>query len=260
MRVMRQRLKGPKECKAVSAIDRAATTSRCCCCCCCCCCCHRLNQLRQVTLPVRRWNRELQAMSPPSLARCLSASDAAIARLQQLADIGAANSRALPPLNKILTMPSEWWEVRFAELAAAKEQIAERRATAAAAAAAGLGAAAGSGGSSADSWDEAADAALSTAQVAQMSAARALSRVRSKAASPAGAGTAARSTRSFEDEEITGRESDGLLGGDAAWKSSLQNAILGAAAELGKPYLVPGQQQQQQGRKVDSSSSSRRRR
>jgi hypothetical protein len=203
-----------------------------------------------VTLPVRRWNRELQAMSPPSLARCLSASDAAIARLQQLVDIGAANSRTLPPLNKILTMPSEWWEVRIAEVAAAKEQMAERRATAAAAAAAG------SAGGSADSWDEAPGAGSSVAQVAQVSAARALSQVRSQAASPTSAGAAVSSSQSFEDEEVMGRESDGLLGGDAAWKSSLQNAILGAAAELGKPWFSAkaaaaagqkgGRQQQQQ--------------
>lgn len=207
-------------------------------------------------------------MSPPALARCLTASDANISRLQQLSDIGAANSRRLPSINKILSMPAQYFEVLFAELATVKERAAERRAMATAAAlqdvsssgdgddvppyTADLEPAAQHASGKYGQWEGEGGAALTSAQLAQQSAARALSILRSKAASPAGAplrGTS--STHSSEEDEIMEKEEDGLLGGDAGWKSSLQNAILGAAAELGKPWLGlkgadKGQQQQQQ--------------
>lgn len=187
-------------------------------------------------------------------------------RLQQLADIGAASSRRLPAINILLTMPAQYWEGLYAEVAAAKEQSAERRLAAAAAAAhdaagaagqqeataaaAGAAAAAGQevtrgglGGhrSAAAAGDGA--PALTSMQAMQRSAARALSRLRGRAASPAGAVVGSRSVHSSGEEEEEAEEVEagsmagkGLLGGDAVWKSSLQDAILGTAAELGRPW------------------------
>lgn len=196
---------------------------------------------------------------------CCSVGSLPSCRLQQLADIGATSSRRLPAVNILLTMPAQYWEGLYTEVAAAKEQSAERRLAAAAAAAhdaagaagqqeaaaaaaagrevtrGGLGghrsmaAAAGDGAS-----------ALTSMQAMQRSAARALSRLRGRAASPAGAAVGSRGVRSSGEEEeeaeeemeagSTAGKTQGLLGGDAVWKSSLQDAILGAAAELGRPW------------------------
>ncbi|KAF6256152.1 hypothetical protein COO60DRAFT_1640988 [Scenedesmus sp. NREL 46B-D3] len=74
----------------------------------------RLARLQSLTAASWRWHRQLQALSPSALARCLTCADAALDRLQLLADVGAAGSARLPAVNFILTMP----EAHFADMLA----------------------------------------------------------------------------------------------------------------------------------------------
>jgi hypothetical protein len=206
-------------------------------------------------------------MSPPALARCLSASDAHIARLQQLSDIGAGNLRTLPPLNKLLTMPAGWWEMLYADVAAAKERAAENLAMAVAAAAAaaeergGHGTLAAAGGTALGGVGDRTHIAppgATVAQVAARAAARAaLSRVRGKTASLAGVSVSSHSRSDTDNEAddaddtvLVGEavaavgsrggaarrsgqaEGKGVLGGDVSWKASLATALAGAAADV----------------------------
>lgn len=178
-------------------------------------------------------------MSPSALARCLSCSDSAINRLQQLVDVGAAGAAGLPPINKILTQPAVWWDRSFVAIAAAREKAAEEVA-AEAAAAAEIGLPGQLEG------DKTEVDAPSAAQIAARTAARAaLAKVRSSSAAEVKGVPAVSSTQSMEDEGIMETESQGVLGGDASWRVSLTSALLGAATDIRERWLGQGQGQQQ---------------
>lgn len=204
--------------------------------------------MQQLAAPVRRWNRELQAMSPPTLARCLSCSDVTIGRLQQLVDIGAGGSARLPPINKILTQPTPWWEASFAAVAAAKEKAAEQHAADVASDAeeAEVGVTVGA-------EHHTAEVRGSSLGGTQAAARAALTKVRTTTGSAlaqqwqgGGAGSVS-STQSVEDEERG--ESEGLLAADASWRSSLTDALLGAASDIQARWL------QKPAKAADGSSS-----
>lgn len=181
-------------------------------------------------------------MSPSALARCLSCSDSAINRLQQLVDVGAAGSAGLPPINKILTQPAVWWDRSFVAIAAAREKAAEEVAAEAAAAAEIRQRLPGQ-----LEGDQTEADALSAAQIAARTAARAaLAKVRSSSAAEVKGVPAVSSTQSMEDEGIMETESQGVLGGDASWRVSLTSALLGAATDIRDRWLGQGQGQGEQ--------------
>lgn len=229
----------------------------------------RLDRLQQLAMPVRRWNRELLAMSPPALARCISASDAAIARLQALSDIGSANSRRLPPINKILTMPAQYWAVLSAEVAAARGRAADNWADTAAAAGGGAAAAAAAGS---EEEEEGVGVVAGRGTTRAQAAARAAANTAARGASalaegrsvaPAAAAPTASSSQSLEEGDgIMESEAAGLLGGDASWRSSLTTAILGAAADMKAQWLGSKGEEggEEAGKEAAATGSSRYRR
>lgn len=77
----------------------------------------RLQRLQHLTSVSRRWQRELQALSPTLLARCLACSDATVERLALLTDVGAAGASRLPPVHLVLTMPENYFQEMLADLA-----------------------------------------------------------------------------------------------------------------------------------------------
>eukprot|EP00775_Hariotina_reticulata_P010173 gene10173-10333_t len=77
----------------------------------------RLERLQELTSASRRWRQQLQEMSPATLARCLTCTDDAVNRLAVLADVGAAGSPRVPPIQFILTKPAAYFDDMLADLA-----------------------------------------------------------------------------------------------------------------------------------------------
>ncbi|EFJ46017.1 hypothetical protein VOLCADRAFT_118273 [Volvox carteri f. nagariensis] len=74
----------------------------------------RWSELRRLTDQVPLWRQQLAAMSPPSLGRCLVASDTALGRLQVVVDRGLVHDPELSSFKKVLTMSTSKFEAALA--------------------------------------------------------------------------------------------------------------------------------------------------
>ncbi|GAX79986.1 hypothetical protein CEUSTIGMA_g7425.t1 [Chlamydomonas eustigma] len=72
----------------------------------------RLNELVKQHPP---WHDQLQGYSPPSLARCLAASDVVVERLAEVLELGRQNDTAAAKLKRILSMSEDRFRAAFTE-------------------------------------------------------------------------------------------------------------------------------------------------
>lgn len=216
----------------------------------------RLERLQQLCGLHRRWQRQLQALSPAALARCLTCSDAAVERLAALADVGAAGSSHLPPIHLLLTKPAPYFDDLLA-------QLADRQASRRAGAAEQRAAISSSSNSSragqpaqevAGTRQQAAAPAASGGSQGAASKARQLARAMAAGllgrGGSAGGGSSKRTSllSTVEEEEEVQQQQDsdggvqGVLQADKAWRESLAAAFAATASSMaqGLAASVPG--------------------
>ncbi len=76
---------------------------------------HRFYRLKELASGNPAWQRQLQRLPPPGLARCLVCPDAAFERLALLKDADMPKDPRLATIKRVLTMAAPTWEQLVAE-------------------------------------------------------------------------------------------------------------------------------------------------